>query len=169
VTPIRVLELSLHADSGGPGEFRGGLGIVLGQAVLADCDYHGRFERTRDAPWGFDGGRPGTVTRVALRHPDGRESPAPLKCEGWPLKKGDAVYARTSGGGGFGAPWKRDPERVRRDVVEGYVSPEAAREQYGVVLDAGTLAVDQAATRQLREAMKTTRQAVPQGAPRSTA
>jgi N-methylhydantoinase B len=152
VTPVRVLEFGLHADSGGAGAWRGGLGIVLKREMLADCDYHGRFERTRDAPWGFDGGRPGRVTHSFLQRDGDSPQPAPLKCEGLPLKKGDIECASTSGGGGYGNPLERDPESVRRDVLEGYVTLDSAREQYGVVLDPQSLAIDEAATRALRAA-----------------
>ena len=86
VTPIRVLEFSLHDDSGGAGKYRGGLGIVLGREVLTDAEFHGRFERTKDAPWGFDGGLPGVVTHSVFRREGEPDRPAPLKCESLHLK-----------------------------------------------------------------------------------
>ena len=146
VTPIRVLEFSLHNDSGGAGKYRGGLGIVLGREVLTDAEFHGRFERTKDAPWGFSGGQPGVVTHSVFRHEGQPDRPAPLKCESLHLKKGDQEFSYTSGGGGIGLPWTRDPESVKRDVVNGYVSIEAAREKYGVVLAQDSFDVDAIAT-----------------------
>jgi N-methylhydantoinase B len=62
------------------------------------------------------------------------------------LKKGDQEFSYTSGGGGIGLPWTRDPESVKRDVVNGYVSIEAAREKYGVVLAQDSFDVDAIAT-----------------------
>ncbi|HEY6864217.1 MAG TPA: hydantoin utilization protein B, partial [Burkholderiales bacterium] len=81
----------------------------------------------------------------------------PAKCEYFPLAKGDVETVRTAGGGGFGAPWERDAERVRADVLEGYVTPEAARERYGVVLKGETLEIDAAATAKRRDAMRASR------------
>jgi N-methylhydantoinase B len=67
------------------------------------------------------------------------------------IKAGERIYHRQAGGGGWGDPLKRDPEAVARDVQNDKVSPEAARELYGVVLDAETFTVDQAATQALRQ------------------
>ncbi len=53
-----------------------------------------------------------------------------------PIARGDLLTIITGGGGGYGDPFERDPERVRQDVLEGLVSPEAARDLYGVVFDA---------------------------------
>ena len=66
------------------------------------------------------------------------------------LKLGDSATIRGGGGGGYGDPTEREPEKVHEDVYQGYVSLGAAREVYGVVLDAETLAVDAAATRKQR-------------------
>ena len=154
VDPVRVHQLALRPDSGGAGTWRGGLGVVFVREVLTHCSYNGRYERTLDPPWGFEGGRPGEVTRTSVvRAGDSRETALPLKCENFALDKGDIECLYTAGGGGFGPPWLRDPEAVRRDVIGGYVSIEAARAQYGVALNAASLAVDIEATRALREAM----------------
>src|SRR5207253_8676145 len=112
-----------------------------------------RYERTRDAPWGLAGGLPGETTRAAIRR-GGKESEPPAKCEHHPLAQGDVEIVRTAGGGGFGPPWEREPERVRSDVVEGYVTPEAARERYGVVLRGEALEVDAPETAKRREKMR---------------
>ncbi len=155
VDPVRVREFALRPDSGGAGTWRGGLGVVFVREVLTHCSYNGRYERTLDPPWGFDGGKPGEITRTSvLRAGEGREAALPLKCEDFALEEGDIECLHTAGGGGFGPPWARDSEHVRRDVVGGYVSLGAAREQYGVALDPLTFAVDQAATLNLREAMR---------------
>jgi N-methylhydantoinase B len=128
---------------------------VFVREVLTACSYNGRYERTQDPPWGFQGGRPGEVTRTSvIRALDRHEADLPLKCEGFLLEPGDIECLYTAGGGGFGPPWERDPELVRRDVLGGYVSIGAAREAYGVALDADTFSIDLAATRLLREAMK---------------
>jgi N-methylhydantoinase B len=66
------------------------------------------------------------------------------------LKKGDLVAWEMGGGGGYGDPFARDPRRVLDDVRDGYVTLEAARRDYGVVIDPGTMMVDTAATAALR-------------------
>lgn len=66
------------------------------------------------------------------------------------LKKGDSFMIRSGGGGGFGDPHQRPAERVAFDVIEGYISVDAARSDYGVAVDAVTGTIDQAATAKLR-------------------
>jgi len=70
------------------------------------------------------------------------------------LKPGDVVTIDSAGGGGYGNPFERDPELVEKDVLEGYVSIEKAREEYGVVIDPNTLKVDKPATKLLRETIR---------------
>lgn len=154
VDPIRVREFGLRTNSGGAGRHRGGLGIVLGREVLTDCSYHGRFERTVNPPWGLAGGKPAAVTRTLIRRRDGEELVPPLKCEDFHLAAGDVEYVYSAGGGGYGDPAERDPERVRRDVLNGYVSREAAELVYGVVLDPLALTVDTVATAKRRQEMQ---------------
>jgi N-methylhydantoinase B len=154
VDPVRVTEFSLRADSGGAGKYRGGLGAVIAREMLTDCLYSGRYERTLTPPWGRSGGHPGAVTRTVIRSAAGGETAPPLKCEDYPMKRGDAEVALTGGGGGFGPPWERDPELVRRDVVDQYVTLAAARHDYGVVIDPATLAVDADATAKIRRQMR---------------
>jgi hypothetical protein len=67
------------------------------------------------------------------------------------VKAGDAFLLRSGGGGGFGSPLERPPERVAHDVGQGYVSIAAARDYYGVILDPGTLEIEEAATKRQRE------------------
>jgi N-methylhydantoinase B len=88
------------------------------------------------------------------------EFPTPGKVTGYPLVAGDLVVMQSAGGGGFGDPLERDPRRVRQDVVAGYVSPERARDGYGVVLTADG-SVDEAATRARRAELRTLRRRFP--------
>jgi N-methylhydantoinase B len=76
------------------------------------------------------------------------------KVLGRTLKPGDGIAMRGGGGGGFGSPLARAADKVRNDVVQGYVTREAARALYGVVLDPDTLALDRAATASLRASMR---------------
>jgi N-methylhydantoinase B len=70
------------------------------------------------------------------------------------LKPGDAVTIDAAGGGGYGNPLEREPEMVESDMIEGYVSIEAAKKDYGVVIDLNTMKVDEEATRKLRESLR---------------
>jgi N-methylhydantoinase B len=151
--PVRVRRLALRADSGGAGRQRGGLGIEIEREALAGLSYHARYERTRDAPWGLAGGEAGAATSATIRRAGETLAP-PSKCEYFALAPGDVETACTAGGGGFGAPCERDAERVRADVLEGYVTVEAARERYGVVLKGETLEIDAGATAKRRDAMR---------------
>jgi N-methylhydantoinase B len=148
--PIRVTEFALREDSGGPGTWRGGLGIVTGHEVLVDCDYNAQFERTLDPPWGLAGGMAGLVSKPIIRRTDGTCVRPPNKTNDYRLKAGEVESLYSAGGGGFGPPHARDPDRVREDVLDGIVSMQAAREAYGVVIDPQTLEVDRAATDALR-------------------
>jgi N-methylhydantoinase B len=74
-----------------------------------------------------------------------------LKANAHPLEPGSVVDLLTGGGGGFGEPSERDPERVRTDVIDGFITQEAAERDYGVVFGPG-LNIDREATRKLREA-----------------
>ena len=84
---------------------------------------------------GARGGLPGGPVRAFRREPDGQLEPQPA-CAGVELAPGQTIVSVSSGGGGYGPPWRRDPERVAHDVREGWVSAERACEVYGVELDA---------------------------------
>ncbi len=101
----------------------------------------GRF---RHPPQGIFGGKPGAKARFLLG--DGSADPSGLtQC-----KPGDVVSFYSAGGGGYGDPFERDVEAVERDVHYGYVSIEKAKEDYGVVIEPGTMKVDLEATKKLR-------------------
>jgi N-methylhydantoinase B len=147
--PVMVRGRALRRDSGGAGQYRGGLGIDM--CVENFVEGRWNFERTRRdhcPPWGIRGGKPAETGDYLLRLPQenefqsvgGAHRPVPAHAE---------VIVRTGGGGGWGDPLKRDPERVRADVLEELISPEAARTQYGVVLTRD-LSLDDVATRALR-------------------
>ena len=128
--PFMIESFGLRTDSGGPGEFRGGLGLTRRYLMLAPCRISTRFERTICPAWGMNGGGDGVPGHVLIERADGTTQVA-LK-EAVMLKAGDRVRIHTGGGGGFGDPGRRDRDRVRTDVLRGYVSPEAARTTYGL-------------------------------------
>ncbi|MFB6160434.1 MAG: hydantoinase B/oxoprolinase family protein [Haloferacaceae archaeon] len=153
--PVYVRRYELIEDSAGAGRRRGGLG------VRRDYDFYGEdagfsllTDRTTSAPWGLFGG--GSADPADFRLNPGTDDERPLGSKSTTeLGPDDVVSLRTPGGGGYGDPLERDPERVLADVRDGKVSSEAAREEYGVVLRDG--AVDAAATRERRAAMRSER------------
>jgi N-methylhydantoinase B len=145
--PLRVERSELRQDSGGEGTTRGGLGIRRELRVVdGEARYSVLSDRAVVPPFGVGGAGHAAPVKVSLQR-DGREVEfaTPGKVTGHPVQAGDVVVMQSAGGGGFGDPLARDPERVRRDVQGGYVSPERARDGYGVELTAGG-EVDTAAT-----------------------
>jgi N-methylhydantoinase B len=152
-----ITEYALRPDSGGAGEFRGGTGVVFSVRIAeAGSAVLGRgMERFVFRPWGMAGGQPGATARVVLN--PGTPNERDLgKLDIFHPKPGDVVAIMTPGGGGYGDPLKRAPERVAADVAEGYVSTSAALAEYGVVL-LPDLTVDQAATQATRQRLAATR------------
>jgi N-methylhydantoinase B len=153
--PYVIEEYALRQDSGGAGKFRGGLGVRKVVRMLGDQTFNSTIERTQCAPWGLFGGRDALPNRLSVRRADGRIETFPNgKVSAMRLAAGEAYIIESGGGGGYGPPWERPAERVQEDVREGYVSLQAAREQYGVVLDPATLAIDWAATARRRAELR---------------
>lgn len=127
--PFLVERLELAIDSGGAGERRGGLGIDQHYRVLRDFSLTSAFERSRTPPWGLSGGGEGRPNSWGVRDPHGTFTAYP-KVTGLEIAAGSVVEVRTGGGGGFGDPRARPPEKVLDDVRNGYVSEEAAARDY---------------------------------------
>lgn len=148
--PMSIEEMDLRTDSGGAGRWRGGLGPTV--AIAPDghesiFSVGGDFGRA-SPPHGHLGGRDGDSVRVFHERASGEREE--LERSWTNLYITDGRYVQESGGGGgVGDPHERDPEKVRRDVKDGYVSREAAREEYGVVLT-DDLGIDREATGDLR-------------------
>lgn len=154
-TPIEVLEMKtgmfmesceLRTDSGGAGAHRGGLGVDRRIRFTTDGEFLTVTKKTKTKPWALKGGLEPDATTMVLSL-----AGAPDRAVGTYRAKvaaRDVAFARSAGGAGYGSPLTRDPAAVAQDVLDGYVSPEAARDVYGVVLDGG--AVDAVATAKLR-------------------
>jgi len=157
--PVIVEERALRPDSGGAGRFRGGLGVRTRIRALVEGRINvqgGDGGRLTCPPWGLLGGGSGAVAKTLVRTPGETEFHSPKNLPPtWPA--GTEVLYMTAGGGGWGDPLEREPERVLRDVIEGYVSAEQARDLYGVVLTADATAVDAQATSALRAAQRATK------------
>jgi N-methylhydantoinase B len=153
--PMLVERFELIRDSAGAGKFRGGCGIRRDLRLLAD---EGKLtnlsDRQKFAPYGLGGGKSGKLGRTVLNPGPGEQVVHGKQSREFAY--GDVISFQQSGAGGYGDPLERDPQRVLEDVLDDYVSVEAARSEYGVVI-AGTgadLWVDGGATSRLRETMR---------------
>ncbi|MEO0423615.1 MAG: hydantoinase B/oxoprolinase family protein [Pseudomonadota bacterium] len=146
--PLRLTRYGILANSGGPGQWRGGNGTYREYLVETDSSLWLWFERSVTPAWGLFGGGEGQAPKVTVERP-GQAPVDLLKINGLTLEKGTVIRSHTGGGGGYGPAFERAPEDVRQDVLDGYVTADHAREAYGVVLD-GAGAVDESATAALR-------------------
>lgn len=146
--PVLYRRYALREGSGGAGEHRGGFGLSY-EVELLRGDARASFvmDHGRTGPQGVLGGRDGRVNEVTVWR-DGKAHVPPhlSKEQDIPLKAGDRVCIGTPGGGGYGDPLKRAPEKVLRDVALEYYSADEAEALFGVVLSADGQAVDEAAT-----------------------
>lgn len=145
--PLLVEEKALVADSAGAGRFRGGCGQRMTFRVVADGPItHGLLLNRLDYPaLGLLGGKPGAPNRAWLNG-----TPHPQPRGRWVLRPGERVTLEYPGGGGLHEPFTRDPRLVLHDVLNGLVSMEKARSDYGVVIDPDLRTVDSEATAKLR-------------------
>lgn len=143
VSSVRMLKRELIQDSGGAGTFRGGLSQEMVLAVDSDlpAQHSCMYDRTRFAPRGFLGGKDGMAGELFLSN--GTRVPPKATYD---LPPGERVTLRLPGGAGYGDPFERDPQAVVEDVVQGRVSLERARSDYGVIVDPETITLDQQAT-----------------------
>ncbi|MGW1993947.1 hydantoinase B/oxoprolinase family protein [Embleya sp. NPDC001921] len=157
--PFLVERLGLATDSGGPGQFRGGLGYEKHIRMLLDASFMSIADRSILSCWGVKGGKAGRSFQVVIDPggPNEREMDGLVDDE--PVKAGEVIRIRTTGGGGWGDPLDRKTESVLRDVRWGKVSRGAATDDYGVVLtgEGDDLAVDEAATAELRASVRAAR------------
>ncbi|MBI4182957.1 MAG: hydantoinase B/oxoprolinase family protein [Proteobacteria bacterium] len=130
--PILIRRYDLRRDSGGPGRFRGGLGLRRDIEVRADeVRVTLRSERQMIPAFGIGGGAAGATGEFILNPDTDRETRLPIFVSNRRFARGDVISVRTPGGGGYGNPRERPRELVAQDVRSGYVSPAAARDIYG--------------------------------------
>ena len=127
--PCRIREYSLNTDSGGAGEFRGGLNFVREYEMLESAEIVYRADRSIELPAGIQGGMPGGPSRFVVNPgtPDEQQMPSSARMT---LTAGTSFRVNGPGGGGYGDPKKRDVEALANDVAEGYVSEAAADKFY---------------------------------------
>jgi N-methylhydantoinase B len=154
--PVVVESRGLRTDSGGAGKYRGGLGLDTCVRNLVDGRWNFDHPRREHCPpWGIWGGKPGSHGDFLLRLP-GENDYRSMDAPHYPVPVDAEVIVRTGGGGGWGDPLERDTNHVRTDVIEEFISRDAANEHYGVVLR-DDLTLDQAATEQRRSALRSAR------------
>lgn len=150
--PVRLRSYSIHGDSGGPGRWRGGCGVVREVEVLADrATFAIRIDGVDKPAWGVYGGKCGGSGRAVVNPGTPTERQLKPFSDGNVLVRGDILRLETGGGGGWGHPYDREPERVLADVRGGFVSREAAAREYGVVLNADGAMIDKEATQARRQ------------------
>ena len=148
--PIRIEEYGLREDSCGPGEHRGGLGLVRQYRLLADeAVLQLRADRAVNPPYGLFGGGPAAPSRNIL-NPDGRAEELPSKLTRT-LHAGDVIRHEQAGGGGYGDPLRRDPDRVAADVANEKISRDFAERKFGVILSPDGFQPDLAASEACRK------------------
>jgi N-methylhydantoinase B len=149
--PVRLRHYGIHRDSGGAGRFRGGCGVVREYDVLAEqAMLSVRIDSVTHPPWGVAGGLAGGAGRAVVNPGTDREYVLAPLSDGTILRRGDVLLIETGGGGGHGHPFERPAAQVAQDIRDGFVSVDAARRDYGVVVGDGVL--DCSATAALRAA-----------------
>jgi N-methylhydantoinase B len=146
--PVRITRYELVPDSEGPGEFRGGLGLRRDYMFPEEATFTILADRDKFGPRGlFDGEHGGKSVYAVIK--DGNEEHLSSKTT-VQLQPGEIISYRTSGGGGYGSPFKRDLQAILEDVSQGKISHDRARERYGVEIDPETNQINEKATKELR-------------------
>ena len=155
--PVEVLESKapwiidtyhMRRDSGGPGKYRGGVGVTRAYRFQHPSSALTLVKKTKTAPWGMAGGKEAEAGHVIVRPGTDREERTGAIY--YQMEAEDVIRNNSGGGGGWGNPLEREPQRVLDDVINDFVSLESARADYGVVIDEDSLAIDRAATAALR-------------------
>jgi N-methylhydantoinase B len=146
--PILIDDYGYRADSGGPGRFRGGVGVVRTYQFLAPSTAIVINYKTKTRPWSIGRGLPGESNTVVL-HPD-TDHEQHVGASYNHFLAGERIRNLTGGGGGWGDPLHRDLKLVMADVSAGFVSVQNAEADYGVAVDPVTLELDERGTRSLR-------------------
>lgn len=129
--PLRIETYCLIPDSGGAGEYRGGLGLRRDVRILGHTsNFSAQAERFVIQPWGLFGGKPGKVGKLILCPGTGREKALPSKISNIEINANGIISIQTPGAGGYGNPKSRDPQLVIKDIREEKISPEKARQDY---------------------------------------
>ncbi len=163
VHPVYWQHYGMRKDSAGPGKYRGGAGMIFKFKPLGDMELSMETAWTKIGPPGVEGGGRGSIQHILRQYPDGKLQTAmgkDLADEGkWHMNlqanmrfdKGTSFVLLTAGGGGYGDPLERKPEKVLEDVLDELVSIEGAKRDYGVIINPLTLEIDYGVTTELRK------------------
>lgn len=154
VYPFRVREYRINPDSGGPGRWRGGCGVIREVEFVGDGEALVATRMDQIPPWGTAGGSAGRTGRYVRNPGTSSERTISALSDDNVLMKGDVFRTETGGGGGFGNPLERPAEMVSRDVLDGFVTTQHALTDYGVVLRADG-SINYYATNQYRQSRAT--------------
>lgn len=147
--PIRVNKYAIRENSEGAGKYRGGLGMIREmEPTQAKAFAFSLAWRNKRGPYGLFGGESAATAETGIIRKSGEVEEKRVVYEY--IEPGEKVFMKTSGGGGFGNPLEREPEKVKEDVKKGYISIERARNTYGVVIDPETLEIDSEKTEKIR-------------------
>jgi N-methylhydantoinase B len=147
--PLRVDRYEIRDGTAAPGKWRGGVGSIRSFTMMADGGASVEGEGHRFRPWGLAGGNDGTTAALTFEPKNGAPRPLPSKLPHMRAAAGDRFVALGPGGGGYGDAFARDPRKVLDDLLDGYVTPEQARADYGVAIASGGT-LDLMSTAQLR-------------------
>jgi N-methylhydantoinase B len=156
--PLRIERCALRPDSCGDGAYRGGLGMIRTVRIVSDIAVLSlASEKHVVPPFGLFGGTSGWPISTYVRRGDKMivDWPVPGKVGSYPMKRGDLFVVETNGGGGYGDPLDRDPERVMSDLAMAYITRRKAEEVYGIVLANDLL--DASATAERRQELRNAR------------
>ena len=154
--PLMIDRYGYVADTGGAGEFRGGVSILREWRALSDDMYFGvRSDKSKFPPNGLFGGQDGAPAGTTILSGNSQRDLPPLPTDPETLSQGDVVRHVMAGGGGYGDPLSRDVARVADDLLDGLISADHARDVYGVIFaDLATAAPDLQATAALRAELR---------------
>jgi N-methylhydantoinase B len=128
--PCRITRFELVPDSGGAGQWRGGLSLQREYELLENATVVRRYDKSRFPPGGIAGGKPGQGARFVIRLGTAQECATPASGR-YEMHSGERFLLQSAGGGGCGDPRRRDPAALARDLAEGYVSADATKRDYG--------------------------------------
>lgn len=150
--PLLVQKYELRQDSGGPGKYRGGLGVEKFCKAETELSLISIFNQTKFPAWGLFDGKSG-LPNLGILNPGTKKERRIGKVVGYKIQKGEEWHTYTGGGGGWGNPYERDEKSVLQDVIQEYVSVDSASKDYGVVVKKvdDEYILDKRKTRELRQ------------------
>ncbi len=148
--PIRVEQFALNPKTGA-GQFRGGHGLIRDYRILnSKAEVTTIASRHKIAPWGFAGGKDGSINDVQIYKKRSGEMKSAATWSHEPLEQGDLIRLISGGGGGYGNPKKRPAEKVLKDWEDGRITLEEAKKEYGIIIDEAAGKVDMEKTKAFR-------------------